>query len=42
LSADEVASAVHLTLFKNDAAWHAAYADLKTVISDREHAERKP
>lgn len=42
LSDDEIASAKHLILFKEEAAWRSAYAELKAVLSRREHVERKP
>ncbi len=42
LSDDEVASVGHLILFKDDAAWRSAHADLKAVLSQREHVENKP
>ena len=42
LSDNEVASAKHLILFKEEAAWRSAYADLKAVLAQREHVERKP
>jgi hypothetical protein len=29
-------------LFKEDAAWRMAYADLKEVLAGREHLENKP
>lgn len=42
LSQDEVASAAHLILFKDDAVWRLAHADLKAVLAEREHVENKP
>ncbi|MEY2883718.1 MAG: hypothetical protein RL490_1442 [Pseudomonadota bacterium] len=42
MSADEIASASHLILFKDDAAWRTAYAELKEILADREHIENKP
>lgn len=42
LSEDEVASAEHLILFKDAAAWRSAHADLKAILSQREHVENKP
>jgi hypothetical protein len=40
LSAAEIASAEGLILFKSDAAWRSAYADLKDVLAGREHLTR--
>ena len=42
LSEAEIESARHLILFKEDAAWRSAYADVKAVLADREHVEGKP
>ena len=42
LSDEEVASATGSILFKEDAAWRAAYADLKEVLAGREHLANKP
>lgn len=42
LSDEDVASAAGSILFKEDAAWRAAYADLKEVLGGREHLESKP
>lgn len=42
LTDDEVASVKHLILFKEEAAWRLAYADLKAVLPRREHVENKP
>jgi hypothetical protein len=42
LSEHEVASVEHLILFKEDAAWRSAHADLKAVLAQREHVENKP
>ena len=42
LSDDEVGSAAASILFKEDAAWQAAYADLKNVLEGRKHLENKP
>ena len=42
LSDEEVRAAAASILFKEDAAWHAAYADLKEVLASREHLENKP
>jgi len=42
LSQDEVASVALLILFKEDAAWRSAHADLKAVLAEREHVENKP
>ncbi|HEY1427479.1 MAG TPA: hypothetical protein VGF50_12470 [Caulobacteraceae bacterium] len=36
LTAEEIAAATHLILFKSDAAWRAAYADLKELLAGRE------
>ena len=41
LSDEEVASVSHLILFKSDEAWKTAFAELKTVLDEREHVERK-
>jgi len=42
LSDEEVASVASSILFKEDAAWQAAYADLKVVLASREHLENNP
>jgi len=42
LSDEEVASVAGSILFKEDAAWRAAYTDLKQVLVGREHLEKKP
>ncbi|WP_166036601.1 hypothetical protein [Sphingosinicella sp. YJ22] len=42
LSDEEVRSAAGSILFKEDAAWRAAYTDLKEVLANREHLENKP
>lgn len=42
LSDEEVASALHLILFKSDPRWRSAYADLKDVLARREHVPNKP
>lgn len=42
LSDDEIASAAGSILFKEDAAWREAYADLKTILAGREHIDGKP
>lgn len=42
LSQDEVGSVSHVILFKEDAAWRTAHADLKSVLAEREHVENKP
>ena len=42
LSDAEIGSAADSILFKEDGAWHAAYADLKQVLAGREHLGRKP
>lgn len=42
LSEDERATAAHLILFKTDPAWRQAYADLRDVLSSREHIDAKP
>ncbi len=39
LSAEEIASAAGLILFKSDNAWRAAYAEIKDILSKREHVE---
>jgi hypothetical protein len=38
----EIASAAGMILFKSDAAWRAAYADVKAVLAEREHLANKP
>jgi hypothetical protein len=40
MSEQEIASGSKLILFKSDPAWHTAYADLKDVLSSREHVAR--
>ena len=42
LADEEVDSVAGSILFKEDAAWQAAYADLKEVLASREHLENKP
>lgn len=42
LSDEEVGSVAGSILFKEEAAWRAAYADLKEVLANREHLENKP
>lgn len=38
MTAEEIASAKDLILFKSDEAWRSAYADLKDVLGKRGHA----
>ena len=42
LSDHEIGSAPDLILFKADPMWRVAYADVKAVLSTREHCDRKP
>lgn len=42
LSNEEISSVGGSILFKEDAAWRAAYADLKDVLANRGHLENKP
>jgi hypothetical protein len=42
LSAEEREASQHLVVFKSDPRWHSAYADLKTVLAEREHHAKKP
>ena len=42
LSDGEIRSAAGSIIFKEDAAWRAAYAELKEVLAGREHLENKP
>lgn len=40
LTADEIASVEGQILFKDDPAWHAAWEDLKMILSRREHIDK--
>lgn len=42
MTEDEVASVSHLILFKTEAAWKKAYAEVKEVLALREHLDRNP
>jgi hypothetical protein len=42
LTEEEASAARHLILFKEEAAWRSAYADVKAVLAGREHVEGKP
>jgi hypothetical protein len=42
LSDEELASASHLVVFKSDPRWRSAYADLKSVLAQREQVTNKP
>jgi hypothetical protein len=42
LSEAEIESALHLILFKTEPAWRGALADVKAVLSTREHMPNKP
>lgn len=42
LSAEELAAAGDLILFKEDSAWSDAHSDLKAVLAGRGHVDAKP
>lgn len=42
LSEEELASASHLIVFKSEPGWRSAFADLKSVLANREHITNKP
>ncbi|TMJ15153.1 MAG: hypothetical protein E6G94_07815 [Alphaproteobacteria bacterium] len=39
---EEIESAGGMILFKTDAAWRSAYAEVKDVLAGREHVANKP
>lgn len=42
LSDEELATGAHLILFKSEPSWRSAYADLKSVLANRQHVTNKP
>jgi len=42
LSDEELATASHLIVFKSEPSWRSAFADLKSVLRNREHVTDKP